>query len=100
MRSSILVTFLLANLTLAHPFSSPAKRQSSPSGPRTDTILRPKVGSVPYGGDFGGVQHCSNGKVALTFDDGPYIWTHDLLDLLDRYGAKATFFISEYTDIE
>ncbi|HON58468.1 MAG TPA: polysaccharide deacetylase family protein [Smithella sp.] len=32
--------------------------------------------------------------VALTFDDGPSPLTRDLLDLLDRYSAKATFFVS------
>lgn len=34
------------------------------------------------------------GTVALTFDDGPDKYTCDLLDLLDRYDAKATFFIT------
>ncbi|KAL3464995.1 hypothetical protein BJX64DRAFT_74924 [Aspergillus heterothallicus] len=34
------------------------------------------------------------GAVALTFDDGPYIYTEELLDLLARYGAKATFFVN------
>jgi hypothetical protein len=34
------------------------------------------------------------GVIALTFDDGPYFYTNDLLDLLDRYNAKVTFFIS------
>jgi peptidoglycan/xylan/chitin deacetylase (PgdA/CDA1 family) len=33
--------------------------------------------------------------IALTFDDGPYLYTKDLLDLLDRYNAKVTFFISK-----
>lgn len=33
--------------------------------------------------------------VALTFDDGPYLYTTALLDLLDQYNAKATFFISK-----
>ncbi len=32
--------------------------------------------------------------VALTFDDGPKPgYTEDILDILDQYGAKATFFI-------
>ena len=34
------------------------------------------------------------GKVIyLTFDDGPGIHTRQLLDVLDAYGAKATFFV-------
>ncbi len=34
------------------------------------------------------------GKVAyLTFDDGPSENTEEILDILDRYGVKATFFV-------
>ena len=31
--------------------------------------------------------------VALTFDDGPTKWTAQILDVLDRYDVKATFFV-------
>lgn len=31
--------------------------------------------------------------VALTYDDGPSKYTNRILDCLDRYGAKATFFV-------
>ena len=35
-----------------------------------------------------------NGKmVALTFDDGPTSTTSQVLDVLDKYGVKATFFL-------
>ena len=34
------------------------------------------------------------GRVALTFDDGPYTYTNEMLSVLDRLGVKATFFIS------
>ena len=30
--------------------------------------------------------------IALTFDDGPSSYTQDILDILERYGVKATFF--------
>lgn len=30
-------------------------------------------------------------KVYLTFDDGPSIYTNDILDILDSYNVKATF---------
>jgi peptidoglycan-N-acetylglucosamine deacetylase len=30
--------------------------------------------------------------LALTFDDGPSVWTEQILDLLERYEAHATFF--------
>lgn len=32
-------------------------------------------------------------KVYLTFDDGPSIYTQDILDILARYEVKATFFV-------
>lgn len=33
-------------------------------------------------------------KVYLTFDDGPSIYTTQILDTLDTYGVKATFFVT------
>ncbi|CAJ0552204.1 Ff.00g061830.m01.CDS01 [Fusarium sp. VM40] len=63
-----------------------------PTGPDTTNIARPKVGSIPYGQ---AIYHCShNGDIALTYDDGPYTYTEDLLDLLKRYNARATFYIT------
>ena len=32
--------------------------------------------------------------VALTYDDGPYLYTNDLLDILQSYGFKATFYVT------
>lgn len=32
-------------------------------------------------------------KVYLTFDDGPSIYTNDILDILDSYNVKSTFFV-------
>lgn len=48
---------------------------------------------------------CGNDKqIALTFDDGPSDYTDELLDGLEAYGAKASFFIlgkkiNEYTEV-
>ncbi|KAL4804449.1 hypothetical protein BDV18DRAFT_162213 [Aspergillus unguis] len=36
------------------------------------------------------------GQVALTFDDGPGIYTEELLDTLAAYGAQVTFFVNGY----
>lgn len=39
------------------------------------------------------IQKCSNpGMLALAYDDGPYQYTSQLVDTLDKAGAKATFF--------
>ncbi|KUJ20398.1 carbohydrate esterase family 4 protein [Mollisia scopiformis] len=64
-----------------------------PSGTNTSSIARPKLGSVMYGS--AGIYDCANaGDMALTFDDGPFIYTSHILDLLDQYNASATFFIT------
>ena len=39
-------------------------------------------------------------KVYLTFDDGPSSNTAQILDILDDYGVKATFFVVGHTDEE
>lgn len=52
---------------------------------------RPKIGPVPYGSVI--TQCVNNGDIALTFDDGPYIYTAQVLDVLARYNVKATFFV-------
>ncbi|PNY28719.1 Peptidoglycan-N-acetylglucosamine deacetylase [Tolypocladium capitatum] len=63
-----------------------------PSGRDTEDVPRPQVGPVPYGQ---GVYHCEvDGVIALSFDDGPFTYTEDLLNLLSRYDAKATFFVT------
>lgn len=43
-------------------------------------------------------QDWSGKKVYLTFDDGPSDLTDDILDVLDRYDVKATFFVVGKTD--
>lgn len=52
------------------------------------------VNSTPVKRSFGINRAKTSEKVmALTYDDGPSpIYTHQLLDIFDRYRAKATFF--------
>ncbi|KAL2135528.1 hypothetical protein VTI74DRAFT_8134 [Chaetomium olivicolor] len=74
-------------------YGSGCDANQKPSGADTSGVARPKVGNVLYGG--AGIYDCVKaGDIALTFDDGPYIYTNDLLDKLKSYGAKATFFIT------
>ncbi len=37
-------------------------------------------------------------KIYLTFDDGPSIYTEEILNILSDYGVKATFFVTGKTD--
>jgi len=66
----------------------------TPAGTNTSSVDRTKVGSVAYGG--AGIYNCVKaGTVALTYDDGPQtVLTKHILDVLDSYNAKATFFIT------
>ncbi|TDZ29323.1 putative peptidoglycan-N-acetylglucosamine deacetylase [Colletotrichum spinosum] len=51
------------------------------------------VGDVPYGGL--GIYACVNdGDVAITYDDGPYIYTEAMLDAFKAHGAVATWYIT------
>ncbi|KAH7380580.1 hypothetical protein BKA66DRAFT_419705 [Pyrenochaeta sp. MPI-SDFR-AT-0127] len=67
---------------------------ATPAGTNTSSVARTKVGSVAYGG--AGIYNCVKaGTVALTYDDGPQkVFTSHILDLMNKYNAKATFFIT------
>lgn len=62
-----------------------------PAGGDTSSIPRPRFGNVPYGVDI--TECVKKGQMALTFDDGPYIYTSELLDILKANQVKATFFV-------
>ncbi|KAF8428632.1 hypothetical protein EV426DRAFT_279165 [Tirmania nivea] len=63
-----------------------------PDGVTTLGSPRSFFGSVPYGVD---IYDCEEpGTVALTFDDGPFIYTTGLLDILKAHNARATFFVT------
>ncbi|GAD99035.1 chitin deacetylase, putative [Paecilomyces variotii No. 5] len=74
-------------------YSNGCDANKTPQGRPTADIPRPHVGNVPYGRRA--VYSCTVPKtLALTFDDGPYRYTSDLLNLLDSSDAKATFFVT------
>jgi len=61
-------------------FSDSCDGNIRPDGPDTAEVDRSKKGTLPYGR---GIYHCERyGVIALTYDDGPYTYTSDLLDLL------------------
>ena len=43
--------------------------------------------------EMAAVEETERMLIALTFDDGPTASTEDILDILERYGARATFFV-------
>ncbi|MBQ8140267.1 MAG: polysaccharide deacetylase family protein [Clostridia bacterium] len=61
-------------------------------------VLAISLALVLRTGAFAGNVFCKNTgagkKIALTFDDGPHpIYTPRILEILERYGVKATFFV-------
>ncbi|KAK7535987.1 chitin binding protein [Phyllosticta citribraziliensis] len=74
-------------------FGSGCDANTIPPGTNTSSVARTTLGSVPVGN--GGIYDCTvPGTVALTYDDGPYIYTNEVLDILKKYNASATFFIT------
>ncbi|KAL2118764.1 hypothetical protein VTJ04DRAFT_5723 [Mycothermus thermophilus] len=72
---TVITGLLLASSAVAYPAPNPVQ------------FLKraPEAGVV--------IQRCANpGQLALAYDDGPYQYTSQLVDILDRGGAKATFF--------
>lgn len=75
------------------PSKQPTNPTLSPFPPLSylARLPRPRLGPVPYGQV---ITSCNApGQVALSFDDGPWKYTSDLLDLLEHEGVRATFFV-------
>ncbi|KAK7735541.1 hypothetical protein SLS53_007454 [Cytospora paraplurivora] len=73
------------------PIISPRDKYPRPTVEWLAHLPRPELGSVPYGTI---IEHCTEpNTMALSFDDGPWEYTSELLDLLADYGANATFFV-------
>ena len=78
-------------MTIKVPIDAVAKYLQNPTARKLANIPKPpepkptpKPAPAPTTG---------NKVIALTFDDGPGPYTAHLLDVLDQYGAKATFFL-------
>lgn len=64
-------------------------------GPEEELAPRPVIApSLPRGQLIDTTDNPDGQSVYLTFDDGPHpVHTPRILDILDRHGAKATFFV-------
>ena len=70
--------------------------EASPEPPalKTPEPTEPPQGENPDSGEPEEIAEVTaSHKVYLTFDDGPSIYTQDILDILDEYDVKATFFV-------
>lgn len=79
-------------LTEAPQTEAPQTEAPQTEAPQTETA------SLPGGSDYDAnqVDDASNRTVYLTFDDGPCKYTPEVLEILDQYGVKATFFTVGY----
>ena len=78
-------------LTITVPISSVSKYLQNPTARKFANI--PKPAEKPKPAPATPTPTVANKTIALTFDDGPGPYTEKLLDILDKYDAKATFFL-------
>lgn len=92
---TITITAILLIVLISH-IASPSNKENDKDNEVTnnhpqDTTPTPEV-SNPEDSESDSID--PNGKlIALTYDDGPSVYTSYLLDALEEYNAKATFFI-------
>lgn len=83
-------------MTITVPISSVSKYLQNPTARKLANIPKPpepKPAPAPAPAAPAPAPTTGNKVIALTFDDGPGPYTAHLLDILDQYGAKATFFL-------
>lgn len=83
-------------LTITVPISSVSKYLQNPTARKFANIPKPpepKPEPAPAPAAPTPAPTTGNKVIALTFDDGPGPYTEKLLDILDKYDAKATFFL-------
>lgn len=83
-------------MTITVPISSVSKYLQNPTARKLANIPKPpepKPAPAPAPATPAPTPTTGNKVIALTFDDGPGPYTAHLLDILDQYGAKATFFL-------
>ena len=85
-------------MTIKVPIDAVAKYLQNPTARKLANIPKspapkPEPASTPAAPAPAPAPTTGNKVIALTFDDGPGPYTAHLLDVLDQYGAKATFFL-------
>ena len=83
-------------MTITVPISSVSKYLQNPTARKLANIPKPpepKPEPAPVPAAPTPAPTTGNKVIALTFDDGPGPYTAHLLDILDQYGTKATFFL-------
>ncbi|KAF8335686.1 carbohydrate esterase family 4 protein [Cantharellus anzutake] len=87
-----LVFLALTGITLAHPTAQQNTSTFVPASTRS--TLRRDPSSTTSGLATVYTSCINKGQVAVTFDDGPYIYMKEISDQLTQHGAKGTFFVN------
>ena len=91
-----LLPSVYGELTIKVPTATVAKYLQNPTAQKLGNFPKPpepKPEPKPAPAAPAPTPTTGNKVIALTFDDGPGPYTAHLLDILDQYGAKATFFL-------
>ena len=81
-------------MTIKVPIAAVAKYLQNPTARKLANIPKPpEPKPAPAPAAPVPAPTTGNKVIALTFDDGPGLYTAQLLDILDQHGAKATFFL-------
>ena len=91
-----LVVEMNANMNLSvHESQEPVTRAAEGPTPLQERKLSLSGNAVSSDDPYEGLK-----KVYLTFDDGPSQYTDDILDILEDYDVKATFFVNGHEGFE
>ena len=81
-------------ITIKVPITAVAKYLQNPTARKLANVPKPtEPKPAPKPAPVAPTPATTGKKIALTFDDGPGVHTARLLDMLDKYNAKATFFL-------
>ncbi|KAJ5168979.1 uncharacterized protein N7482_004573 [Penicillium canariense] len=89
---SFLAAVLLSIIARSSAAAVPRSPDSQPRLPIQTSKANTNAPQLPWGAV---INHCTvPGTIALAFDDGPYIYTEQVLDALAAHGVRATFFLN------
>lgn len=87
-----LFPLLLSAVTISQAAPTGDSINTNTTTNTTTNTLHPNASKLPFGAI---ITHCAiPGTIALTFDDGPYIYTPQILDKLAEHDVRATFFLN------
>src|SRR4051794_6652214 len=90
-----IIIFILFQIQIVLTIPAPQNAKTTNVAP-SSTSSAPVATSTPTGGITVSSNCVIDGVVALSFDDGPFSFTSELLDVLDTENVTATFFVNGF----